>query len=896
MSRIPSFESLKARTIGTDPVLFKTAQGAPPMAPDAGAPMGQGMGGVTTGQPDEMQAPESADQERFEQDLSTLAYQFVVDRAPALLPYMLGFEVVDRSDDGSKAVGIYGYKIDDDFYYVPVFFINNQIRGVDLLLNKRTNSFVPLSENWINYIINKHSVTLGKSVDDEVSSTLEQPDLNFLKAPNNHKMASAKEDDAPWSLKTAWHVMKLQSEKLASADPLLKEMFNGVLRSVKGVPLKKSAEAKYINGFMRTVGGPESQISLLKTFRNVKFANAAFTFYENMDAFNEPNVKDAHVHKLVMKKKAEESPKLRIVTAEEMELADLNVDKDVKVEDNTSVDEEEAKQILSHGFTIKDTRPDDSTAEVKDDELSVDYEKRYSSPTEVGKYSFVMSDGKLREGYLLSRTHSPDADGHDATLVYFPEDNVVAKAPLSAIISDSGSESKSESGSYSDLFSSAKPKDEVTPVSGNSNSPDAGGYLFIGPDGQAFGPVKVTSVFKDGDDISFMFQNATYDFCVTTERTSNSIQPGGWDISDRFHNADGYRKKHVYLDSNVDYECSAPCMSSDVIRFCDGINRPTVTSKNIVLPDSWKVLKVTNVNPYTYAGPDATQEERDKLRKRDDDMKQKYSEKYTFGSLSCIVESLHNGGGKRVKIASIGPDEFHIHVDGYSQTPRLTYKEAAITLVSRFGTRPAKAFTILDKAASAGSTTVFITGRKSMQKQAQGVGVSMPMPIPQEASVDPYTGVPVYEDPYINQQHGQFTGVPSLPPEGGLTRGIADGSEIQRNAQGPEDGMVPLDQQAQQLAEEAAAAGQKHVFDQAAIGGLSKVYDTSAVVDSYIPNFMDSLDRLGRVLFLFYWKHDDFTSRYGSDDVVEMEDRLRSVFKQLGDLTLKLKEKAVRTD
>jgi hypothetical protein len=108
--------------------------------------------------------------------------------------------------------------------------------------------------------------------------------------------------------------------------------------------------------------------------------------------------------------------------------------------------------------------------------------------------------------------------------------------------------------------------------------------------------------------------------------------------------------------------------------------------------------------------------------------------------------------------------------------------------------------------------------------------------------------------------------------------------------------MMPIDQEAQMLAEQAAQAGQKHVFDQAAVGGLSKVYDTSAVVDSYIPTFMDSLDRLGRVLFLFYWKHDDFTSRYGSDDVVEMEDRLRGVFKQFGDLTLKLKEKAVRTD
>ena len=62
-----------------------------------------------------------------------------------------------------------------------------------------------------------------------------------------------------------------------------------------------------------------------------------------------------------------------------------------------------------------------------------------------------------------------------------------------------------------------------------------------------------------------------------------------------------------------------------------------------------------------------------------------------------------------------------------------------------------------------------------------------------------------------------------------------------------------------------------------------------------VPRYLNGdADRLGRILFLFYWKHEDFNQRYGSDDVVQMEDRLRNVFKQLGELTLNLKEKAVR--
>ena len=896
MSKIPSFDSLRAKGIGKSPVFFKAAQA---MAPDPSMAMGQGAGGVTTGRPDEMQAPESADQERFEQDLSTLAYQFVVDRAPALLPYMLGFEVVDRSDDGSKAVGIYGYKIDDDFYYIPVFFINNQIRGVDMILNKRTNSFLPLTENWINYIINKHAVTLGEATKEDVSSHMEQPDLNFLRAPDYaRKTAEAKDDEPMWSLKTAWEVMKAQSEKMASADPLLKEMFNGVLRSVKGAPMKKSAEAKYVKGFLRAVGGPEAQISLLKTFKNVKFANAALTFYDGIAAFDEPNVKDAHVHREIMRKKAEAAPKLRVVTAEDMELADTSVDKTVKVEDNTSTDEEEARQILSRGFTIRDSRSEDDTADLKDDVLTVDFEKRYSTPTEVGKYSFVMSDGKLRDGFLLSRTHSSGGEGKNVTIVYFPEDKVVAKAPADAMLVDTGTESKTKEGSYSELFNSAKALDSVEPK--NGEGPNTKAYVFIGPTGQAFGPVQVTAVFKDGDDVSYRFDDYVSRFAITTNSDSaKAVEPGNWDISDRFHDMNGYRKDKVYLEG---LECSPCCSLSDrVIRFCSGISSPSVTSKGVLLPDSWKVVEAANIDPWTSPPPDATDEERNKAREADEKKRLEYQEKYTFGSPTCILACLQDGGSKRVKIASVGPDEFHIHVDGFSQTPRLTYKEAALTLVSRFGVRPAKAFASLDKAASDGSTRVVITARKSMQKKAQGVGVNMPMPVPQEASVDPYTGIPVYSDPYTNQQFGQFSGVPTLPPEGGLTRGIADGSEIQNGMggpaeEGPQDQMLPIDQEAQMLAEQAAQAGQKHVFDQAAVGGLSKVYDTSAVVDSYIPTFMDSLDRLGRVLFLFYWKHDDFTSRYGSDDVVEMEDRLRGVFKQFGDLTLKLKEKAVRTD
>ena len=883
MSKIPSFESLRAKTIGHGPVFFKSAQEMP-----GGLQLGQGMGGVSTGRPDEMQAPESADEAMFENDFSTLAFQFVQDRAPALMPYMIGFEVVDRTDDGSKAVGIYGYKVDDDFYYIPVFFLNNQIRGVDMILNKKTNSFMPITENWVNYIVDRHSVTLGKTVSNDVTSTLEQPDLTFLKEPKNQalpKSAEAKAPEEMWSLKQAWAIMRDQAVKMASEDPLLKDMFNGVLRAVKGAPFKKQAEATYIKGFLRAVGGPEAQVSLLRSFKNIKFANAALSFYENLSAFDEENVKEASVHKDILAKKAAAAPKLRIVTAAE------NVD----IKDETSLSEEDARQVLTRGFTIQDARPAETTADMTDDTLTVDFEKRFSTPTEVGKYSFVMSDGKLREGFLLSLTHDTTGAGDQATAIYFPEDKVVAKAKAENLLVDTGTASKAKGTSYSELFDQAKSNDEVEP--NNKNDETGKAYLFLGSDGQAFGPVRVTSVFKDGDDLSYGISDISWRYVIKSCGDRKNPDFGNWDISDRFHDADGYRKDHVYVDREGSEGCCNCCCEScsSIIKFVEGIVRPSKTSKGVLLPANWKVVECVNVEPYPEWLPDEKSEAHQKRVDACEKQKLEYREKYSFGTPTCILASLAEQGVVRVKIASVGPNEYHLHVDGFRQTPRMTYKEAALKLVANFGARPADAFKALEKAASEGLVRVLISGRKTLQKAAQ-VGVSMPAMTPQAPSVDDYTGIPVYEDPYTDIQHGQFTGVPSLPEDGGLTRGIANGSEVQRAIEGPTDGMMPIDQAAQELADQAAQAGQRHVFDQAAVGGLSKVYDTSAVVDSYIPNFMDSLDRLGRILFLFYWKHEDFNTRYGSDDVVEMEDRLRSVFKQLGDLTLKLKEKAVRED
>lgn len=912
----PSFDSLRLRPkIGREPVLFKEAQALmPPSDPSGGMPPDVGQSPVT-GNPDEMQAPESANQRQFEDDFGSLAYQFVNDRAPALVPYMLGFEVVDRNEDGSKAVGIFGYKVDDDFYYIPAFFLNNQVRGVDLILNKKTNQFVPLTEKWIDYIVNKHSVSIGGPADDRVRESMRNPDLSFVQRPQV-ALGKIAEDNNPWTFKEAWNHIKEATAKMAS-DPLFQEMFAGAT-SKGGV--EKRAESKYMKDFMEKVGGPECMSSFLKTMHDVDFANAYLALYKDAEAcFTEKTV-NAKIHVERMNKIAAAKPKVRIVDSTEglLKASQDTPPTDVGEEDMPLTVEENARQIVEHDFTIEDARPQEEVSRVTDEKALVDFEHRFNPPGGAGRYNFMMSDGMSREGIMLNTVISPCVE-KDRTLFLFKDDgNILAEAsPRSIVTTEFDEEAEKDDTEGKDylkeLYDGAKPMSDIEVEPGrDKNGIEGKSYVFIDEKGNAAGPFLIKFTIADGDNIRFA--TGYCDSPISTPNTDGLETDYGfmdWNLEDRFHDKDGRRTGDHRVGCCYDpCDCACECCGShDFITVGTFSGKPKKTSTGVIIPHDWKAVEIKNIVKYAPYVEGESQKDR---KVREAKFEEEYNDiksKYTFASATDILECMKSEGVERIKVASDGTD-YYVHVDGAGKAHGpMNYKAASIDLVTRFGMRPRRAFNTLAKAASAGSVKLLVGIPSLVEKKAQDmslVNVSMPAPQEQIPATDPYSGVPVYMSPYIDETHGQFTGVPGLPPEGGMTRGINIGGEMERNMGSGDypdehtdsmpDGALPIDEEARRLAEEAAAAGQRHVFDQAAIGGLVKVYDTANVVDSYIPDFMDTIDRLGRILFLFYWKHEDFNQRYGSDDVVQMEDALRNVFKQLGELTLNLKEKSVQKD
>ena len=94
-----------------------------------------------------------------------------------------------------------------------------------------------------------------------------------------------------------------------------------------------------------------------------------------------------------------------------------------------------------------------------------------------------------------------------------------------------------------------------------------------------------------------------------------------------------------------------------------------------------------------------------------------------------------------------------------------------------------------------------------------------------------------------------------------------------------------------QLYELSQQRGVGSLFEHGVVGSLVHTFDSAALIETYSPDLLAGLDRIGRILFLFYWKPEDFAQAFGSDDQSQLENKLVSNFKSFGDLVIELLQK-----
>src|SRR5688572_8480499 len=79
---------------------------------------------------------EIGSEKSFEQAFSNVAHMYLQEKAPLLQDYEVGFQLVEKSEDNERAIGVFGFKIGDQWVYAPVFFINGDLKGHELMYLK----------------------------------------------------------------------------------------------------------------------------------------------------------------------------------------------------------------------------------------------------------------------------------------------------------------------------------------------------------------------------------------------------------------------------------------------------------------------------------------------------------------------------------------------------------------------------------------------------------------------------------------------------------------------------------------------------------------------------------------------------------------------------------------
>lgn len=288
----------------------------------------------------------TTNQTALEQTFSDLAYSHLRDKSQQLLDYLVGFQMLKTEDDGKRAVGIFGFEIDEDYYYSPVFFLNGEIHGPDSIYSVKSDLFIPITDDWINTIINRRQLELG---DVDRRSREERG----VRTPNYSKLKIIPGGSGNINL------------KLGSSETVLDAMM-GEREQLPDLPAAMRAAG---------VAGQFKQAML----DNSRLRSKVEQFHSLFDFYDEAQTKVA----------AQEEPVTVITSITDAATGSLT--------------DEQRKELLEDGVTVIDNRPEvDKSMVYKSETKDV-----LENPTGGALYDMLCGDGTVKLA-LISPTGTGD--------------------------------------------------------------------------------------------------------------------------------------------------------------------------------------------------------------------------------------------------------------------------------------------------------------------------------------------------------------------------------------------------------------------------------------------------------------------------------------------------------
>lgn len=707
-------------------------------------------------------AAQTADDDSIERAFMDQALARVSQKARPIMkaPYWLGFETVFKNDDNTRMVGIFAFRIDKDLFYAPVFFLNGEIKGTDLFYRVAPKKFIPLTEEWMQFLLENHTNDLGHGVPRRYTSQLQQHlNMNRLRSPQmapQGKYASA--DEQP-DYKGAWESMLKEATTAKDIPPLLKDfiMETGGRSAVALIGDAMRKDATFMNNLFEL--SHEDNFAPLELLNEVKSAS-----------HREGSVLVLHRREF---------------------------DSTIKCA---------SEDYFRRGYWLEDARKEASLATVFDDTVT-----QLQSINAPGVYDVVMKGGDSRRMFA-ARTSD----------VYSLGDSC---SPFCGVTISIG------------ILSRPAEDPVYTLIDLKS------GAMNRRCRGQIVGREE-TKVDGEQD-----FMKKT----VSTGQAYVAFDPSTNTVSPAFHvqeksTSDGvtklkalmqYRSQPVELVINPDY--------------------PKTNFETGVFGDNARFIEVAG-------GID----DNDCYEGVDKDAPQP-------GTPEDVTHFLKGAG---FKFASLHRDQLDDLVLDYGahRTESMSKVAMVCFIAKHLRIHGDAATQIVEKAASEGSAKFGYS--KVDEKTANKEASARPVMMQAEPSFDPE-----YDDRFNTQIAPQpkYTVGTDFFPEPVPNQRYGDAWDPAQ--EGGSDFLQTAD--SSQLAE-LARSGVSNIFEHGVVGELIRTYDSVSVIEKYIPKIEDGVDSLGRILFLLYWKPQDFQQAYGSDDLASKENEILSGFKSQGDLLLDL--------
>jgi len=778
----------------------------------------------------------------FEQALSNLAHAYLKDKAPKLIDYEIGFQLLEKNQDNTKAVGVFGFKVGSQWLYVPVFFLNGDLKGHELLYIKNQDLFVPLKENWINYLLDRKPSILGEGINRNLSLIEIMPPNLYQLSRSPHKFASA----SSWPIKLASWAKDFLPDLArmvtvpAGKDPkydgmktlpdFLKEAGEPVVRFlVEGV-------GKMYPGIIQGIDNLYGEDMLDGVVRHVVKHKKA--------AASRSIIKESTYPGCRMQKKKRKKKKASILDERKW------LDKEAKEVRHEVIDEvtfkanpdivhrlsaDEREKLLKERVVIRDGRSDDEVTHAYDIQVPL----KLQNPHETGIYHVLTAPDTFTKCLVVMTPYSHRQRHNFCTVVRLDgEKNWINTHPSNVWINSALDNEQWKK------WLDNQPDASSLKIN-NRDDPWAGPrYILLGPKGDGTVPFYCRESFEGGKDDSVVYE-AEFDDYDKGKRPAY-LPDHGRDMKDFYQEG-----------------CSCYNHQAIVLTKLPGSLRIDHNS-GLHVPANFKLIEVR-----------AARKKRDLTK--DEKKKPWASERYESDPPPIRLASLAD-----IQLAIMSNTrQLKVYSDGKDMTVnnnRMDKTSALVYLCRNLGLREKTAREILSRAAERGKYECRLAFPKDFEKSAQG------------NMINSAPNAPPFPEPYMGYDPMTGGNIPTMQ-ESEFNLKIPDmsASNTDRSIYQP----TAPDPKTMAIAQQAIQQSQREVFDTAMLSAMLKSIRQDTIVDRYLGDIMKGMDRLGRVLFQFYWHGEEFEDRYGKQDMPELEDGLRNAFEAVGDIILALKKKSV---